>query len=123
MSTPPFAVPPLSCNRTVTVAVPIAFASGVNVSVPVVEIDGCTENSALLLLVTRKVSVCADSFGGPALMLVAQLMVWAPVFTSSDTAGPAVNEGASFTESTLIVRVTGALVSTPPLRPPPLSCS
>ena len=36
VSTPPFAVPPLSCaaTETCTVAVPCAFAAGVKVSVP-----------------------------------------------------------------------------------------
>ena len=34
VSLPPFAVPPLSCNWTVTVAVPPAFAAGVKVSTP-----------------------------------------------------------------------------------------
>ncbi len=36
VSTPPLAVPPLSCSKTVTVAVPKAFSAGVYVSVPVV---------------------------------------------------------------------------------------
>src|SRR5437867_1555642 len=65
LSTPPLAVPPLSWSCTVTVAVPLALEAGVYVSVPLAEINGCTANSALLLLVTRKFTVWADSFAGP----------------------------------------------------------
>src|SRR5438132_1067432 len=71
-STPPFAVPPLSCNCTVTVAGPFAFAAAVKVSVPLAATAGCAENSALLLFVTMKLSACADSSGGPALIAAAQ---------------------------------------------------
>src|SRR5207248_2449971 len=48
VSTPPFAVPPLSCSVTVTVAVPLASGAGVKVRTPLGEIDGCDEKSALL---------------------------------------------------------------------------
>ncbi len=64
MSTPPLAVPPLSCNATVTVATPYAFAAGVNVSVPVAGlIVGSAENKALLFVVTMKFIACPASFG------------------------------------------------------------
>src|SRR6185503_8298839 len=40
--------PPSSVAVYVTIALPFAFAAGVNVSVPLPEIAGCTENNALL---------------------------------------------------------------------------
>ena len=72
VSTPPLAVPPLSCSCTVTSVLPLALGAGVNVSVPVAEIAGATVNSAGLAGVTRKLSVCAASSAGPALIAVAQ---------------------------------------------------
>src|SRR6266568_2316080 len=54
VSTPPFAVPPLSCSVTVTVALPNAFGAEVKVSTPAAEIAGCTEKRALLLFDTLK---------------------------------------------------------------------
>jgi hypothetical protein len=70
VSSPPFAVPPLSESETVTVAVPNWFGAVVNVSRPVASMDGCTANRPLLLLETLKVSVCPAS-PGPASMPVA----------------------------------------------------
>src|SRR4051794_39265215 len=72
VSAPPFAVPPVSCTCTVTVAVPLTPAAGVNVKAPAAEIAGCIENSATLLLLAMKFSSCGDSSAGPALIDVAQ---------------------------------------------------
>ena len=56
VSTPPLAVPPLSCKRTVIVALPLAFAAGVKVRLPFEEFTaGSTLNSASLFVVTRNV--------------------------------------------------------------------
>ena len=66
------APPALSWSCTVTVALPLALAAGVNVSVPFGAIDGCAENNALLLFETMKFSVWPASPGGPALIAVAQ---------------------------------------------------
>ena len=67
-------MPPLSCSCTLTVAVPFAFAAVVKVKVPVGEIAGCAENSALLSLLTMKFSACPASSGGPAEIAVAQFV-------------------------------------------------
>ena len=72
VSAPLLAVPALSCSCTVTVAVPLAFAAGVKVSVPEAEIVGCAENTPLLLFVTRKSNTWLDSSDGPALSDVTQ---------------------------------------------------
>src|SRR5262245_25018140 len=72
VSWPPLAVPPLSCRRTVTVALPFAFAAGVYVSVPVADTAGNTPNNASLLVETRNVSVCPFSSAGPREIFVAQ---------------------------------------------------
>src|SRR2546422_962995 len=75
VSTPPFAVPPLSCSVSVIVDVPKAFAAGVYVTVSDALTAGWLEKSALFVLfVTVNVSVWPDSSGGPALMLVAQVL-------------------------------------------------
>src|SRR4051812_27592391 len=71
VSSPPLAKPPSSVRNTVTLALPKAFAAGVNISTPLEEIDGCDEKSALLSFETWKVTVCDDSLAGPALMAVA----------------------------------------------------
>ena len=52
VSTPPLAVPPLSCVTTVTVALPNALAAGVKVSVPFVPMTGWALKRLLLLFVT-----------------------------------------------------------------------
>jgi hypothetical protein len=57
VATPLLAVPPESCIVTVTVALPLAFAAGVNVSVPLALIDGWALKRALLLFVTVKLTV------------------------------------------------------------------
>ena len=70
LSTPPFAVPPLSCTAIVTVATPFALAAGVNVSSPPVLTLGCTlNNPGLLLLVTTFVTLWPDSSAGTPLKL------------------------------------------------------
>src|SRR5688500_880509 len=66
-SSPPLAMPPVSRNCTVTVALPLALAAGLKVSVPLGAMLGWTLNRALLSLVTRKVSVWpASSSAGVA---------------------------------------------------------
>src|SRR5512146_803888 len=92
---PPLAVPPLSCSRTVTVAMPLALGAAVKVSAAVVPAKfttwGGTANSEGLLVSKMKLGVWVLSFAaavaGPTEMLVAQLlMVIAPA--SSVTVGP-----------------------------------
>ena len=59
----------MSCATTVMFADPFAFDALVYVSVPLLEIAGCTLNSALLSFVTVNVTVwLASSAVGPALM-------------------------------------------------------
>jgi len=72
VSTPPLAVPPLSCKRTVTVATPAFSTAGVYVSVPSGMIAGPAANSSGSSTVTRNATVCADSLAGPELIAVAQ---------------------------------------------------
>src|SRR5688572_30791968 len=94
VSTPPLLVPPLSCNRTVTSAVPAAPAAWVNVSVPAVLIAGPTANRAGLSVVTRKIAGCGSP--GPAEMPVAQpATVRASEPTAYARSAPFVNDGAS----------------------------
>src|SRR5262245_36084152 len=96
VSTPLFAVPPSSCSRTDTTAVPVRPGAAVNVSVPADVTPGWTENSALLLFVTRKFSTCPDSFAGPAENPVAQLVtVCVPASTGTLWSGPLVKKGTS----------------------------
>ena len=49
--------------------------------------------------------------------------VCGPASSSTVTAGPAVNSGASFTGMTVTVKANGALVFWPPLSVPPVSTS
>ena len=83
VSTPPLAVPPLSESVSVIVAVPATPGASVYVSVPVDDTAGPALNSAgLVLPVTLKVSVCAASSAGPALIAVAHgVTVCAPEFS------------------------------------------
>src|SRR5687768_5638923 len=98
--------PPLSCSCTETVATPLAFAAGVNVSVPLDEIAGCTENRLLLLLLTRNVNVCVLSLAGPGEMPVAQLeTICGPASSPTTTSGPPVNTGGSLTALTVNTNV------------------
>jgi len=122
VSMPPLAVPPLSWMRRLRLALPAPLA--VKLSTPVGLTAGATLNKpGLLLAVMLKLSVCADSLAGPALIAVAQgLKLCAPAPTATATSGPTVKLGTSFTESTLMVKLCGALVSMPPLAVPPLSC-
>src|SRR6185503_13554287 len=69
---PPSAVPPLSWRVTVSWAVPAALGAVVNERAPAGVIAGVTLKRAALSVVTLKASVCADSFGGPAEIPVAQ---------------------------------------------------
>ena len=69
-----------------------------------------------------KLSVWPDSSGGPGSNPVAQpATVCAPASSSTVWSGPLVNDGASLTAVTVIVKVWMALVSSPPLAVPPLS--
>ena len=85
VSTPPLAMPPLSCSVKVIVAVPNLLPAGVYVSVPAELTAGCVEKSAeFVLFVTLKVSVWPDSSGGPIERLVAQLFtVCAPALMAT----------------------------------------
>lgn len=95
VSVPPLAVPPLSCTRTVMVALPLALAAGVKVSWPLGLIAGCVENRAVFELpVSWKLRVCVDSQLGPAETAVAQGCAYAPESSSTVTAAPAVKLGA-----------------------------
>jgi hypothetical protein len=68
------------------------------------------------------VNDCPASFAGPGPIPVAHAgMVCAPPSWFTVRFGPAVIVGGSFCERTVIVKVCGALVSTPPLAVPPLS--
>src|SRR5687768_15955053 len=100
---PPLAVPPSSCNTTVTVVVPDAPTTGVKVSVPVAGlIVGCTENSSGLSAHTPKVSACPDSSAGPREIAVAHpVRVCAPASDATVTFDPATNVGASLTALTV----------------------
>src|SRR3954469_23596480 len=85
---------------------------------------GCTENSALLLLLTMKFSAWPLSSAGPPLISVAHAVtVCAPLSWVADWLAPLVKLGASLTAVTVTVKVCVALVSMPPLATPPLSCS
>ena len=76
-----------------------------------------------MLSVTLKVGVWPDS-PGPALMFVAQLgTLCGPASSSTFWSGPLVKLGASFTAFTVMVKVSGVLVSCPPLAVPPSSWS
>ena len=58
-----------------------------------------------------KVSVCPLSFGGPGVMLVAQLAtVCAPASSATVWSAPLVKLGASLTAVTVMVKLCGALV-------------
>ncbi len=122
VSTPPLAVPPLSWMRTVTIALPEALAAGVYVSAPAGLIAGWALNRPLLSLLTRKSTTWPASFDGPALIAVAQpAILAAPESSATVWLPPLVNDGASFTADTVIVKVWVALVSIPPLLVPPSS--
>src|SRR5262249_1418083 len=89
------------------------------------EIAGCTENSALLLFETMKLTTCPVS-PAPALMAVAQGDTdFAPESSSTATSGPSMKLGTWFTGVlvTTMRNVTGADVSTPPFAVPRLSFS
>ena len=105
-----------------TVAVPFAFGAAVYVSVPSAAMAGCTEKRPLSSLETTKVTVCDDSFG-PALIFVAHARLCGPPSSSEVWLPPGVNDGASFTVVTVMVKVCAAEVSLPPLAVPPSSCT
>ena len=108
---------------TDTLAVPNAFAAGVNVSVPSGATAGCAENSPLLSFETVNVTVWPDSSGGPALIAVAHVELCGPESSFTVTLPPPVKLGGSFTLVTVIVNVCGGLLSSPPLAVPPSSVS
>src|SRR5438552_2997053 len=126
VSTPPPAVPPLSLSRTLTVAVPLESAAGVNDRTPVGEIAGWNpnRNSALLSLLTMNCTVWLAS-PAPALMLAAHGMYCVPS-PATDTFPLPVKLGAWFTNPTVGVAapVTAMVLLTTLLRlfgPVPLS--
>src|ERR1043165_7711206 len=83
---------------------------------------GWVENRALLSLLTVKLSVCPDSSAGPREIAVAQFnTVCAPASSFTIWFAPLENEGGSFTEVTVIVKLCDAEVSTPPFNVPLLS--
>ena len=123
VSTPPFAVPPVSTATSVIVADPKALAAGVYVSVPLAATAGAAENRAAFVLpVTLKLTVCPASFAGPWPIAVAHpTKVWAPASSSMLWSAPFVKLGASLTVFTVIVKLCVGELSTPPLTVPPLS--
>src|SRR5947207_11825760 len=66
VSMPPFAVPPLSWRRTVTVATPLASAAVDYGNVAALDAAGGEEKSAALSELTRNETVCEDSLAGTA---------------------------------------------------------
>src|SRR5438093_784534 len=72
--TPPLAMPPLSCRRTVITALPTALSAGVKVSSPVGLIAGWpavgVKRLVLLLLTITKSITCPASLANPGLMSV-----------------------------------------------------
>lgn len=113
-STPPLAVPPVSRRTTVTVAVPVALASGMNVRAPVAaSMVGWAANRAPLVTETANVSPWPASSAGPREMALAHpVNVFGPVPAVTVRFAPGANDGASFTA----VTVTASVVCT--VRPP-----
>ena len=73
LSTPPLAVPPLSWAMTVTVALPLAFAAGVKVSVPpALRVGWLLKSAVLLLFTTRLVMLWLDSLAGPVVKVASE---------------------------------------------------
>src|SRR5690606_29639418 len=85
--------------------------AGVNVSVPVDDTAGAVANNVgLVLPVTLKVSDCAASSAGPALMLEAQpVMVCGPWSQATVTLTPTVKLGGSLTGATSTCAVTAGV--------------
>ena len=123
MSSPPLAVPPSSINSKVILAVPLASAAGVKLSVPSAATAGpALKSAALSLAVILNVSTCPASSAGPAEMAVAQAAIdCGPTSSKTDWLAPAVNDGSSLTPCHVIANVTLAEVSMPPLAVPPSS--
>src|SRR5918996_4776005 len=122
VSTPPFAVPPSSWARTVTVAEPCAEGAGVKVSVPSTATAGCAANRPELSFVTRNDTDWADSSAGPGVIAVAHAETdCAPASSATDWSAPAANDGAEFTGVRVIAKVSGEPVSSPPFALPPSS--
>ncbi len=124
VSVPPLAVPPSSETWSVMVAVPLALAAGLKVSVPLAATAGpAAKRPALVLPVIVNETVWPDS-PGPAEMLVAQpATLAAPESSFTVWSAPFVKDGASLTPVTVIVNVWPADVSAPPLAVPPSSCA
>ncbi len=82
---------------------------------------GCTENKALLLLLTIKSTTWLASLAGPVLSAVAQpATVRIPASSFTAKLAPFVKLGASFTAVTVTVNVFVTAL-TPPLAVPPSS--
>jgi hypothetical protein len=107
VSTPPPAVPPLSCAATLIVALPLALGAAVYVSVPSAATAGPALNSdGFEFPVTLNETVWPDSSAGPALIAVAQpATLCGPPSSSEVWSAPFVKLGASLTAVMLIVNV------------------
>ena len=79
------------------------------------------ENNRLLLLLTENL-VPARFVRRPALMPLSPAGDGLYLHVDDSLVSTLVNDGASFTGLTVMLKVQGALVSTPPLAVPPLSC-
>src|SRR4029078_1954464 len=107
-----------------SVADPLAFGAGVNVSLPLGSTAGApvAVNRAGLVVLTAKLTVCQASSARPALMPGAH---WAidcgPASSATCGSTPFENRGASLTGRIAIVKVCAGLVSTPAPRGAP-SC-
>src|ERR1043166_6331686 len=102
VSSPPLAVPPLSCSVTLTSAVPSRPGAGVKMRVPPDSTAGGLRKRDGLSFITWKATVCSASLVGPERMAVAQLGTdWGPEFPGTDTSGPFVKLGGSFTGLTV----------------------
>src|SRR6478736_7564255 len=98
---------------TLMVELPFAFAAGVKVSVPLFVNAGATEKRLGFVDVMVKLVVCALSFDGPGLMLVAHpACEYAPESSATVTFDPE-KDGGSLTGATLIRTTMGVPDSSP----------
>ena len=126
VSTPPLAVPPLSCSCTVTVARAVGVGRR-RVGQRAVGVDRRLhrEQRRCCCCVTMKFNGLAGFVGraGRDAGRPARRRVCAPASSSTVWSAPLVNARRVVDRVTVIVKVCGAEVSTPPLAVPPLSCS
>ncbi len=91
-------------------------------SVPSEATAGCVPKRLALSFVTTNETVCPDSLAGPGLMPVAHAAtVRVPESSATVWSGPAVNEGGSLADWSVMVNVRVGLVSSPPSAVPPSS--